>query len=267
VFGTNIQPKTDVGCQLLAFAVYVGYDICSMTVVLTSCERALTVTQPLKAKSWLTKSRIIRVWSSLVIFFVLVNGHLFWTMHHDPDAEGLSAGETYAIAVECRLRTDTAWQRTIGTVWYYVDFCLYAGIPVVVIIIANLTIIVSVRSSHNRRLHMQASEQQGQKKGRFSQLTAMLFLMSSIFVVCCLPVIIFPFVADSIFPNADTDLETFCLAYLTNAILGMFVFINYAINFALYCLGGAKFRNALKQMFFKTKSYSSTNPDLSLSSH
>ncbi|ELU13434.1 hypothetical protein CAPTEDRAFT_201476 [Capitella teleta] len=86
------------------------------------------------------------------------------------------------------------------------------------------------------------------KKAGTIQLTVMLLLMSSGFCLCTFPAIVYPFIVNALFPNVHVDLESFGLAYLVNAFLGMLLFLNYAINFMLYCLGGTKFRLALKEM-------------------
>ncbi|ELU04037.1 hypothetical protein CAPTEDRAFT_210446 [Capitella teleta] len=220
-------------------------------------ERAVTVTQPLKAKILLTRKRITRTWVSLVGAFLLVNVHLFWTMRYNPNADQMGAGESYAIAPECHLRKDTELMRTISNIWYYVDFCLFAAVPIPLVVGANIIIALSLKTSHNRRQKMQASQHEMQlpeqnvdikKKPGTSQLTVMLLLMSSGFCLCTFPVIVYPFIVNALFPNVHIDLESFCLAYLVNAFLGMLLFLNYAINFMLYCLGGTKFRLALKEM-------------------
>ncbi|ELU16408.1 hypothetical protein CAPTEDRAFT_213628 [Capitella teleta] len=272
----NLDPKTDIGCQFLSFASYVGFDTSSMTVVMISIERAVTVTQPLKAKSWLTRKRISRVWISLVTAFLLINAHFFWTMQYNPYASQRSAGETYTVSPECHLRKDTELMRTISDIWYYVDFCLFAGVPIPLVVGANIIIVLSLKTSHNRRQKMQASQHEMQlpeqnvdikKKPGTSQLTVMLLLMSSGFCLCTFPVIVYPFIVNALFPNVHIDLESFGLAYLVNAFLGMLLFLNYAINFMLYCLGGTKFRLALKEMLCccKEKKTHSQAPNPTLS--
>ena len=151
---------------------------------------------------------------------------------------------------------------TVTKVYSWCSFVINALIPLILLCSMNYVIIKKVRESHKMfgaiksiqkdRGHQQPEGQghnnakrQNKMKNTENQLTIMLLLVTTLFVILMIPSYIrFLFTA---FVKRDTPAKfaNFTLLYRLSHKLYT---TNNGINFLLYCISGQKFRNDLKEI-------------------
>ena len=129
-------------------------------------------------------------------------------------------------------------------------------VPLTSLIVMNSTIVHEVRKSQKRFrifgsdkvLEKQNSAGQGRqrpRKGVENQLTLVLLLVTTLFLVLLIPTYVrFLYFA---FVNRDTP-ERHATAVLFLHLSTRLYFTNCGINFSLYCISGKKFRRDLKNL-------------------
>lgn len=118
----------------------------------------------------------------------------------------------------------------------WISFSLYALLPSVILFIINITIITCLRKAAHRRKRYQqggtGESQEGSTDAKLTGLTTMLVCVSSTFVILTLPFCIHMILSN--FAGVNTD--------IVRRPFTVFLYMNHAINFILYCLSGARFR-------------------------
>ena len=141
-------------------------------------------------------------------------------------------------------------------IYSWLTFFLNGVIPLTSLIAMNSTIVHEVRKSHNRfRNHESVKELanpnfagQGRHRPRKSvenQLTVMLLLVTTLFLVLLIPTYVRFLYFTSV--NRDTP-EKQATATLFLHLSTRLYFTNSGINFFLYCISGKKFRKDLKKL-------------------
>jgi hypothetical protein len=118
---------------------------------------------------------------------------------------------------------------------------VFASILPFAIMIAS-SVAISVKLYLKRRKGKKSTNTVGTKT---ASVTTMLLLVCIVFFVCTLPVTIY-------LSKADQYEEIFGCCYSRNVIwplVNMFMYINNAVNFFLYCVSGPRFRLELKKLF------------------
>ena len=131
-------------------------------------------------------------------------------------------------------------------------------IPFLIILGCNIWIITAVRQAAKERLKMTGSIQAGPRDAKHgakketdtTYLTRMLILVSIAYLACNIPYRLYFVLLDipAIGDRYEMEETYWKLRYIVEArALGVFWFLNYAINFYLYCAGGGqKYRNDTK---------------------
>ena len=131
----------------------------------------------------------------------------------------------------------------VFNIYPWIDFCLITLVPFAIIISCNVAIVCRLLCS---RYKIQGLHFNSQVK--MTSMTAVLITVSILFLVTTAPLSIYltPQEWDmqkavSVYQEATLD--------LVYAILNMINYINYSVNFFLYCVSGPRFRKELKVMF------------------
>ena len=148
----------------------------------------------------------------------------------------------------------------ITKVYSWFTFILNAIIPFVLLIYMNYVIVQKVRRSRkmfagNEIIEVGqgqgpmdvASRRQNKMKNIESQLTTMLLLVTTLFLILMIPTYI-RFLYTT-FVNRDTPVKYANLMFFYHLSHKLY-HTNNGINFFLYCISGQKFRNDLKELFF-----------------
>ena len=149
-------------------------------------------------------------------------------------------------------------------IWPWLDFCLYAFVPLVFIFVSNVIILSFLwKASMDRkklsfnRVDKNAKVKAAGTSSKMKSLTAMLLSRTLAFLI-----LIFPFSVYSIGITKwqkSRDLRYHEKLYLVHTVSVLLAYLAHATNFFLYCASGPQFRKAAKEMFCPTvsRNYSS----------
>ena len=240
-------------CRFAAFLVLhalqnTTYQVLAMTVdkyvAIKWPHRAATYSTPRKAKI-----TVICIYISVVIYNI---PHIFISQLTGDVCLGYAIGGV------------------ITKVYSWVTFVLNAIIPFVLLLYMNYVIIQAVRGSRKmfrepiERGQGQVNTNLGRQKNTETQLTIMLLLVTSLFLILMIPTYI-RFLYTT-FVTRDTPVKYANLMFFYHLSHKLY-HTNNGINFFLYCISGQKFRNDLKEILCcRTEASFRRNKDRSQSS-
>lgn len=169
-----------------------------------------------------------------------------------------SQGSSY---VTCSLQT-TALIRNYFIVWIILDLCLFFIVPVVVMLICNMSILAKVvLLANRRRCNLQGDGKSKtatlskKNKKMLKTVTRRVVILSLTYCICNAPISILNAVlisnnADDIIQEADVQ------SY--RIVFNLLMYLNNGVNFLLYCIIGSGFRRDFMGIF-KSGSRSSSS--------
>ena len=145
-------------------------------------------------------------------------------------------------------------------IWPWLDFCLYAFVPLVFIFVSNIIILTFLWKAHvnRKKLSFHASESTAKDRkhkkdkatatsfGKMKSLTAMLLSRTVAFLVLFLPFSIYSIGLPTW--QKSQDFEYHERLYLVHAVTILLAYLAHATNFFLYCASGPQFSKAAKEM-------------------
>ena len=218
--GTEIYP-----CSAVVFSHHLFSGIAAYTIVSMTFDKFLSIVFPLKLYLHYDRARVLKVALGIVVSVPAVYWPLILT----------------AVTSETGACTRFSFDA-----WYIKGYSallilFFPTIPVAAIFCFNVGII---RAVHNRS---QLSSHLGNRNVQERQVTVMLLVVSSAFVVLVLPFEIRDIVL--LFTKPSVNLAEAARAFLTFCVTYTLVYLNSCVNFFLYLLSGPKFRNDLKTLF------------------
>ena len=241
---------SDFICKALNF---LGWGTSDLGIILTSSmtmERAIAIKFPLHSVSYCTVKKAKYVIGCLVVFILLKDGIFLVSSAMVPLQE-----ETQL----CDLDKSDPNIRNYSENYLPVIHNVFLSISFIVIIISNIVILKSVRSSEGFPPYpstIRASGEQGERasgeqvsnnvvyktraSSRGRQLAIMLISDSLTIVICTLPF--------SIVTSIDLGHTDAGTRHLVFAISLYLLYVNRCANFFLYCVSGERFRHGLKQL-------------------
>ncbi|XP_076451444.1 alpha-1A adrenergic receptor-like [Babylonia areolata] len=214
-----------------------------LTVAMTT-ERSLAIQFPLKAPTLCTVKRAKIVTVCLFLFEIIKVGHLIFTSRVAPK-------EVTAYLCDVDRKWNEDYRIFYDYYWPYVHN-ISLVLAFIVIIIGNVIITVHVkRSDDSKDMGEGAKSAGGSKPGKTSsrsrQLSLMLIIDSVTIILCTLPFSIYVVVAQS-FQLFDDSPQGRAKQSLIFSITFYLLYVNRCANFFLYCISGARFRQALKEI-------------------
>ena len=246
---------SDFICKALNF---LGWGTSDLGIILTSAmtlERAIAIKFPLHSVSYCTVKKAKYVIGCLIVFILLKDG-IF-----------LVSSVMVPLHVEsqlCELDKSDSNIKKYSEDFLPVIHNIFLSISFIVIIISNIVILKSVRSSEAfppypstmrascdeaRAAEQRAPAQQGsnnpmykmrRRSSRGRQLTIMLISDSLTIVICTLPF--------SIVTSIDFGKIGHGTRHLVFSISLYLLYVNRCANFFLYCVSGERFRRGLKNL-------------------
>ena len=143
---------------------------------------------------------------------------------------------------DCARYVKEAWYATI---YSYMSMIVTPVVPVSLLFVMNIIIIKTVWKSQRMRYINQTG--QDKTKGTEVQLTIMLILVSSLFVILLLPFEMRE-IYYTIFSKAETPKQFAIFIFVFDVTYELYN-VNYGINFYLYFISGTKFRRDLLNIF------------------
>ena len=233
VFNTDIRFLTSGLCKLHLFLMYFLVQLEAWILVCVAIERLVAVWLPLKAQRIFTRRFALLQMTALLLGLFVLNSHLFRTQILIP----LGAGGGNI----CRF--DPFFEFFRLKIWGWIDMVFASILPFGIMISSSIAIVAKLYIQR----HKTAS--QGNASAKNASVTVMLLVVCGVFFVCTLPI--------TIYLSKSSDYERmYGCCYSNNVIwplVNMFMYLNHAANFFLYCASGPRFRAELLQIFHRKR--------------
>ena len=213
-------------CKIATFVQFTSSQFSSWALVVVTAERLFVIISPLRAPLVCKRSRAYAALAVLLLLFVTLNLHHFWTRE-----------------------LVTIWGRTIcgsenkfvQDIWPWLDTCLYSLLPFSLLLAMNIAIIVQTYRAQKLRRAMSQTGAPSAAKDEHVRLTIMLLTLTFTFILLTTPISFYQIYTSVADLQHLTSKETADLIF-TNKLLMNMMYLNHAINFFLYCVTGKRFR-------------------------
>ena len=232
VDAVKIHGWYDWECKYIVYLEYFVLQCATYLILAMTFDKYVAIKWPHKAATYSTSSRAKIIIFTVVTFAAMYNlGHFFITALVDGNCYGYSA------------------KIILTKVYSWFSIVLNAIIPFTFLIHMNYVIVQTVKTS--RKMFRSGAgtvgveTRQKNMKNAENQLTTMLLLVTTLFLILLLPTYI-RFIFSS-FVISDTP-SKFATSIFFFEISYKLYLTNSGINFLLYCVSGQKFRNDLKEI-------------------
>nr|KAG5709445.1 hypothetical protein BaRGS_023127 [Batillaria attramentaria] len=234
-------------CGFVFFLLYFSIHYNVVVMVTMTIERYIAIRFPLQAGRWFTlrRARILVAVEALLVFGLDMQHLILRGMVFDEEQ-----GESF-----CMPKGETT-MFYLFKIWPWIDGVIYCYAPLSCLVIFNILILKQVRSSRSFQSKTAGPEAGGSSSDKTSsskmsekelQLTRMLLLVTTAFLVCVGPMAVV-IVVERYYWIPVTNLEK-AQYHLVRTILNNLDYTNHALNFLLYCFSGQRFREELRQTF------------------
>ena len=177
-------------------------------------------------------------------WLLLINVHLLYAIQESDVTVNNTLSTICGIDVP-------GYETVSANIFAWIDLGIYFLLPVSVMVIANGATVVGVLKRNNFTAAMTAVNSKRMKRNRY--LLIITIFVSCTFAIFLSPVMIFLVIMPhfyeelTFFPTKDSN-----IVYLIWTSLPNWSFLNHAVNFFLYILGGERFRRELKNIICKS---------------
>ena len=239
----KIHEPNSLWCKVMSYLILLVVQNSTFQVLAMTFDKYIAIKWPHKAATYSTPNRAKRIVLGIYIFVLIYNIPIIFM--------------TKFIRNNC---ISYANHDTVTKVHSWFTFVINAIVPLILLCYMNYVIVQKVRQSHrmfgaiksiediqsNQRSGGQNNENRQNKiKNTENQLTIMLLLVTTLFVILMIPSYIrflyTPFI------KGDTPSKYANLTFLLHLSHKLYN-TNNGINFFLYCISGQKFRNDLKEI-------------------
>ena len=235
---------TDWQCKLSGYFFSTFAMISVVLVTFVTADRFIVVRFPLRARHHCTPSRAYKIIIPIIVLVSLCQlPHLHYFAQVGRSCQAFGVSDKWAVVF----------------VWF--NTALNSLIPVVAILIMNGLIMMTIRNrakafrnakSDSQRLTRNDGHGGYKIQARERQLVSMLLLVTTALPVFTIPQYIR--YISYLFIDYTSDPRSFAIYFFWYNLTAKWFYINYAINFYLYCIGGRKFRGDLKRLLCFGKS-------------
>lgn len=237
----TLATQSGVFCVISIYITYVTSFLSIWYVVLIMLDRYIVVCHPLRGHKLCSRQRVLIALTIVTTFGVLFYSHCFFTMkidQTDDDERQL-----------CRVQDN--YYHVLRLITYF-DIVITFIIPVVTVLVFNLAVICAIRRFYFRQFRMSQGRMYASTSPLFNilskaqvRLTVMLIIVSSVFLVLNLPSHGFRFfiLVNDILKRRKENFNLFLIQHC----LQIMYYINFAINFLLYCTCSKSFRRCFRE--------------------
>ena len=219
-------------CKTSAYFAGFSLQLTTYLVVAMTIDKYIAIKWPHRAATYSTPRRAKIIILTIITSVTIYNLPKYFTT-------AVVAGNCYSSSVKGILTKLYSWFNIV----------INAFIPFILLIHMNYIIVKTVRNSRKlfRSNFETATPGRRQKtmKNAENQLTTMLLLVTTLFLILLLPTYIRYVYSASV--SSDTP-SKFATSIFFSEISYKLYFTNSGINFFLYCVSGKKFRNDLKEI-------------------
>ena len=216
-------------CKIIAFTSYLILQNSTFQILAMTIDKYIAIRWPHRAAAYSTPKRAkITIFTIFILVTVYNLPHFFIT--------SLIEGQCYGYSVKSILTKVYSW----------LSFVLNGVIPFTLLIHMNYVIVKTVRNSRRKFIsNVSTEKRQKSVKSAENQLTTMLLLVTSLFMILLLTTYIRFIYASFVISDTPSKFATSILIFEISYKLYV---TNSGINFFLYCISGKKFRNDLKEL-------------------
>lgn len=232
----------DAGCKIISFFGSFLDQFSVWILVLLTIERFVAVWLPLKVSCWFTmfRARIAVIVTAMCL--LLINSNILVTLRQVETDRGRN----------CFFHAE--YEFFVTRVWYWMESCLSAIIPCIILTILNYLIICRMRTSMDKQKQMLSGMENPNttKQAHKTHLTVMLVTVSVSFVIMVLPLAVFNVFRGTW--DTSTSAHERAKFYMTAEITHFLADCNHGLNFLFYFLSSRRFRR-MCWMILRCKSY------------
>ena len=229
-----------VFCKIIAFISYLILQNSTFQILAMTIDKYIAIRWPHRAAAYITPKRAKNTICTIFILVTVYNlPHFFIT--------SLIEGQCYGYSVKSILTKVHSW----------LSFVLNGVIPYTLLIHVNYVIVKTVRNSRRMfRSRVGTEKRQKSVKSAENQLTTMLLLVTSLFMILLFTTYIRFIYASFVISDTPSKFASYILIFEMSYKLYV---TNSGINFFLYCISGNKFRNDLKELVCCVEGLSSSS--------
>lgn len=161
----NFKNSNRIACKMFTFLAFLCSHLSSSLIVVTCLLRLVAIYSPIKAAKLTNKNSFRKTCLFLLLFFSLINLHLFWTMnlvpiehflitlHKDliePILKDIDIPPNY----QCQFRSEEVFKQ----IWPVIDKLFYFFLPFCVIFFVNITIILNISKTQKYKYYVYVSK-------------------------------------------------------------------------------------------------------------
>ncbi|ELU00313.1 hypothetical protein CAPTEDRAFT_217696 [Capitella teleta] len=235
----------DAESYIIAFVLPFGWTSQTATiwmVMVMAVDRYLIVGHPLKASLWCTASNAKKASAAVVIASILFNA-VRWPRYYFVSQQ--TANSTFVSHLSADIK---GWHEDLYRSIYHLGLTIVLVfiVPLGVIIIVNIWLITAIKKAMEHRISM--TQGQPSKKDASLNVTIMMIILISVFVICQMP----DFIA-GIIAAGNFQIDGVIYKYYAGVKEALLAF-NSACNFYLYLIFNRNMRNTFIRLFVKSDS-------------
>jgi flagellar biosynthesis protein FliQ len=218
---------------------------------MVTVERAFVTMFPTKVKTKISSRKAGIVSSSIIIFFILFNGHLIYgSIIHETQLNTTENNFTSMKTVKTCFLRPGKYTDFFNDVWKKLLLIIGSVLPLISIVTGNAVIAISLIKSRRALRRVQhsdgiiVSQITRQSPSSFSNYK-MFFILCSVYIGKTVPygiyVNIFQF-------NKEVDEHTLAKYQLCAVLMRCLIWSNFSFNFVLYFMTGSLFRKEFKRI-------------------
>ena len=221
----------DVACKMHNFAEHVCYLMSSWLVLCMTMERYVAIVFPFKKDIFCKPRNAVTI--ILVLFAVMSYSQVFRLIIIEQEDFSCTAPDKYLhIYVAMHI--------------YTYQLVLHFMLPAVCILLCNAAILFKVRRIH---AHVTSNGSAHNYRPKRNKTTFMLLIVSFTYIVTVLPMVLLSMIMH-ISMRTDQSVARFIFVNFNDIryVFELLSEVNYAANFYIYVMSGARFRYQLRQM-------------------
>ncbi|XP_041351152.1 allatostatin-A receptor-like [Gigantopelta aegis] len=227
------------GCRILYYLVSFFSMYSSWIIVTMTLERFVAIYFPMKVVTVCTRAKMLFFLVILAVFLLLADIHFLWT-----------STDTFHPIFKQHCGFLRQYQHFIRYYWYWMDGCMYAIIPCILLLIFNTVNIFGIRQSYKtqKELLKNRSELIVERFRDQGKITVMVVAVSVLFLLLVLPNC-FHYIIKPTWDYTPLSHEH-ALFLLTREIIFVLSDCNHGIQFFIYFVMAKPFRREFVKFFF-----------------
>ncbi len=222
LFRIDVPNGSIAGCRVYIFVLHLVIGVEAWVIVCVGIERMVAVFLPHKAKHVFTRRFAACQMVIIGAILAVVNSHFCWTQ----------------TLVMGHCDEDPRYEHFMHNVFPWINFTLASLIPFLVMLGANSAIATKlIHTNRVRKVKLNV-----EKDEKLTSMTIILLSIGVIFLLTTTPMSVLYIVLLPIDPG---DLGSYRLTW---SGLNLLFYINYSINFLLYCVSAPRFRREFFEM-------------------